>query len=93
MIDSLDVAIFADESCLGNQFQGRANPGVTREKFFKPNAPPGSCTRGSPWPLISYQIRFSPSSANGISTPCFFHQIAQVLWDERSLSAHPSLVN
>jgi ribonuclease HI len=27
MIDSLDVAIFADESCLGNQFQGRANPG------------------------------------------------------------------
>ena len=27
MIHSLDVAIFADESCLGNQFQGRANPG------------------------------------------------------------------
>ena len=27
MIDSPDVAIFADESCLGNQFQGRANPG------------------------------------------------------------------
>ena len=27
MIESLDVAIFADESCLGNQFQGRANPG------------------------------------------------------------------
>jgi ribonuclease HI len=27
MIDSLDVTIFADESCLGNQFQGRANPG------------------------------------------------------------------
>ncbi len=27
MIASLDVAIFADESCLGNQFQGRANPG------------------------------------------------------------------
>ena len=23
----LNVAIFADESCLGNQFQGRANPG------------------------------------------------------------------
>ena len=27
MIESLHVAIFADESCLGNQFQGRANPG------------------------------------------------------------------
>ena len=27
MIASLEVAIFADESCLGNQFQGRANPG------------------------------------------------------------------
>ena len=27
MIESLEVAIFADESCLGNQFQGRANPG------------------------------------------------------------------
>ena len=27
MIESLAVAIFADESCLGNQFQGRANPG------------------------------------------------------------------
>lgn len=27
MIDSLEVTIFADESCLGNQFQGRANPG------------------------------------------------------------------
>ncbi len=27
MIASLDLAIFADESCLGNQFQGRANPG------------------------------------------------------------------
>ncbi len=27
MTDSFDVAIFADESCLGNQFQGRANPG------------------------------------------------------------------
>ena len=27
MTESLDVAIFADESCLGNQFQGRANPG------------------------------------------------------------------
>ena len=27
MNESLDVAIFADESCLGNQFQGRANPG------------------------------------------------------------------
>jgi len=27
MIQSLAVAIFADESCLGNQFQGRANPG------------------------------------------------------------------
>ena len=27
MIESLKVAIFADESCLGNQFQGRANPG------------------------------------------------------------------
>ena len=27
MIESLDVAIFADESCLGNQFQGRANAG------------------------------------------------------------------
>lgn len=27
MIESHEVAIFADESCLGNQFQGRANPG------------------------------------------------------------------
>ena len=27
MIESLEVAIFADESCLGNQFQGQANPG------------------------------------------------------------------
>ncbi len=27
MIESLAVAIFADESCLGNQFQSRANPG------------------------------------------------------------------
>ena len=27
MIASLEVAIFADESCLGNQFQRRANPG------------------------------------------------------------------
>ena len=27
MIESLEVAIFADESCLGNQFPGRANPG------------------------------------------------------------------
>ena len=27
MIQTLAVAIFADESCLGNQFQGRANPG------------------------------------------------------------------
>jgi len=27
MIEAHNVAIFADESCLGNQFQGRANPG------------------------------------------------------------------
>ena len=27
LIESLNVAIFADESCLGNQFQGRASPG------------------------------------------------------------------
>lgn len=27
MTETLEVAIFADESCLGNQFQGRANPG------------------------------------------------------------------
>ena len=27
MIESLQVSIYSDESCLGNQFQGRANPG------------------------------------------------------------------
>ena len=42
---------------------------MTLEKFFNPKAPPGICTNGSPSPLISYQIRFSPRSANGISTP------------------------